>query len=94
MWVRGCCVSMPKKRENLVVQAVDSDILILDLESNQIHQLNSTAGFLWNVYNNVNTLDQLQGIYAAQYDVAPAVAEADVQNVIDQLLLSGLLIAD
>jgi len=85
---------MPKKRENLVVQAVDNEILILDLESNQIHQLNSSAGFLWSVYNGASTLDRLQAIYAAHYDVAPAAAEADVRNVIDQLLSIGLLIPD
>lgn len=85
-------MSMPKKRENLVVQAVDNEILILDLESNQIHQLNSSAGFLWNAYNDASRLERLQSIYAARYDVASATAEADVRNVIDQLLSIGLLI--
>ena len=87
-------MSMPKKRENLVVQAVDNEVLILDLESNQIHQLNSSAGFLWNVYNDASTLERLQSIYAAHYDVASATAEADVRNVLDQLLSIGLLIPD
>ena len=36
-----------KQRENLTVQAVEDEILILDLESNQIHQLNSSASFIW-----------------------------------------------
>jgi len=87
-------VSMLKKRENLVVQAVDREILILDLENRQIHQLNSSAGFLWNVYDDANSLEQVQSIYAAHYGVGSATAEADVRNIIDRLVSIGLLISD
>lgn len=80
-----------KQRENLTVQTVDDEILILDLESNQIHQLNSSASFVWALCDGALSLEQLAEIYAEHYEIAPEAARADVKQVTAQLCEMGLL---
>jgi hypothetical protein len=80
-----------KQRGNLTVQAVDDEILILDLESNQIHQLNSSASLVWSLCDEAVSLDQLAEWYAEHYEVDSVVAMRDVRNVIDQLSAMGLV---
>ena len=80
-----------RQRENLTVQAVDDEILILDLESNQIHQLNASAGFIWQLCDGDMSVDQLSEIYAEHYEVEADVARADVKLVTEQLCGMGLL---
>lgn len=85
------CLMRYKQRENLTVQAVDEEILILDLESNQIHQLNSSASFIWGLCDGDVSVDQLTEIYAEHYEVEPETARADVKQVTEQLCEIGLL---
>jgi hypothetical protein len=80
-----------KQRENLTVQTVDDEILILDLESNQIHQLNTSASFIWSLCDGEVSMEQLAEIYAEHYEVEAETAKADVQQVTDQLCEMGLL---
>lgn len=80
-----------KQRENLTVQAVDDEILILDLESNQIHQLNSSASFIWRLCDGETSIDQLANIFSDHFEVEPDTAQTDVKNVTAQLCEMGLL---
>lgn len=80
-----------KQRERLTVQAVDEEILILDLESNQIHQLNPSASFIWGLCDGDVSIDQLAEIYAEHFEVEPETARADVKQVTNQLCEMGLL---
>lgn len=80
-----------KQRESLTVQAVDDEILILDLESNQIHQLNSSASFIWELCEGGITADQLAEKYAAHYEIGSDAAMTDVKQVTEQLCDMGLL---
>lgn len=80
-----------KQRENLTVQAVDDEILILDLESSQIHQLNSSASFIWGLCDGEVSLDRLAEIYSEHYEVEPDTARTDVKHVTAQLCEMGLL---
>lgn len=80
-----------KQRENLTVQAVDDETLILDLDSSQIHQLNSSASFIWSLCGEAVSIEQLAQIYAEHFEVEAAIAARDVKNVIDQLGVMGLV---
>jgi len=80
-----------KQRENLTVQAVDEEILILDLESNQIHQLNASASFIWWMCDGDLAIDQLTAMYAEHFEIEADTAQADVKLVTEQLYEMGLL---
>jgi hypothetical protein len=79
------------QRNNLTVQSVDDEALILDIDGNQIHQLNATASFIWDVCANFVSIDQITERVVERYAVEPTKAKADVEEVIKQLLAIGLL---
>ncbi|MBK9132593.1 MAG: PqqD family protein [Gammaproteobacteria bacterium] len=83
-----------RKRENLTVQSVDEETLILDLDSNHIHQLNPTASFIWELCDGNMSVDRLAELFAENYGIDGASARTDVENVIRQLLDLGLIKTD
>ncbi|MCC6209182.1 MAG: PqqD family protein [Gammaproteobacteria bacterium] len=83
-----------RKRENLTVQSVDEETLILDLDSNHIHQLNPTASFIWELCGGGISVDRLTELFAENYDIDGKTARVDVENVVRQLLDLGLIKTD
>jgi hypothetical protein len=80
-----------RRRENLTVQSVDDELLILDLISNQIHQLNPSASFIWNLCDGTVSTDRMTELYAEHYGIEQGTADSDVRNVTGQLCSVGLL---
>lgn len=83
-----------RKRENLTVQSVDEETLILDLDSNHIHQLNPTASFIWELCDGTMSVERLAEVFAGNYEIDIETARVDVGNVIEQLLELGLIRTD
>lgn len=83
-----------RKRENLTVQSVDEETLILDLDSNHIHQLNPTASFIWKLCDGTMSVERLAELFAEHYEIDAETARVDVGNVIEQLLGLGLIRTD
>lgn len=83
-----------RKRENLTVQSVDEETLILDLDSNHIHQLNPTASFIWELCDGKMSVDRLTELFAENYEIDVETARVDVRNVVKQLLDLGLIKTD
>jgi hypothetical protein len=81
------------QRDNLTVQSVDDETLILDIDGNQIHQLNSTASFIWESCANTISIEQLTELIVERYGVEAATAKTDVEGVIRQLSAMGLIIS-
>ena len=74
-----------KRREGLTVQSIDDELLILDLEGHHIHQLNATAGFIWEKIDEADSLEHLIEMFSSQYDVGMGTAKSDVEKVLNQL---------
>jgi hypothetical protein len=80
-----------RRRDNLTTQPVDEETLILDLESNNIHQLNPTASFIWNQCDGAASMDQVVKMFAANYGIDVEIAQSDVRRIIEQLSELGLI---
>lgn len=80
-----------KKRENITVQAVEDETLLLDLASNNIHQLNTSASFIWQNCDGNNTEADLEKLLLNQYEIDAATAKQDTKNIINQLLEMRLI---
>jgi len=50
---RGSGDDPVKRRDGLILRKVQQDLLLLDTEFNQIHQLNETASFIWENWEQV-----------------------------------------
>ena len=80
-----------RQRKNLTIQSVDDETLILDLDSNNIHQLNSTASFVWEQCNGSVPVEEVVELFASHYGIDGETARVDVGRVIEVLSELGLI---
>lgn len=69
----------------ILVREVDGEILMLDTESNQIHQLNSTASLIWRNFKEGASASEIARRFAEQFDVDENIALADVEDILGKL---------
>ncbi len=81
-----------QKRKGLTIQSIDDETLILDLETDHIHQLNPTASFIWGMIDEAPSVVDLVEAYAAHFDIEIETARVDVLNMLDQLCDMGLIV--
>jgi hypothetical protein len=75
----------PKIRPNVTVQHVDDEILVLDLRSERIHQLNATAAWIFTQCNGKNSIESITRDFAEYFSLDPETAASDVASTIEQL---------
>ena len=81
----------PNIKPDLTVQHVGDESLVLDLRSEQIHQLNATATWILGQCNGQNSIDAIAADFAANFSVDPDTAARDVTATIEQLGQIGVL---
>lgn len=85
-------MNRPRKRaENLVVRDVADGVLLLDMESARIHQLNATAGFIWRHCDGAASPADIAALVAREYDVEEAAAANDVEAALSELRTLNLV---
>ena len=77
--------SLCRRVNGLMEREIDGEILLLDTESNQIHQLNKTASFIWRKCQEGASADEIARLVAEDFDVEEADARADVVRTLDSL---------
>ena len=87
--------SLRRRRVGVMVRDLDGDLLILDTEADQIHQLNQTASYIWRHLDEAPAPEQLAGLLAEAFDVEEQVALTDVLEALERfrglnLVLEGL----
>jgi hypothetical protein len=78
-------IPMRKRQETLMMREVDQEVLLLDLESDRIHQLNQTASFIWRLCDEVDSVEEIAARLAAEFEVEEDVAQKDVIETLDTL---------
>lgn len=74
------------------MREVDDGILLLDMEADQIHQLNETAGFIWRQCDGVALATEIAASLALEYGLEEEVAVRDVDMVLSKLRMLNLVI--
>jgi hypothetical protein len=81
------------KRDDLMARRVQDELLLLDMKSERIHQLNETASFIWDMWNQVPDTKEIARLLAQKFDVAEDIALSDVTGIVAKLreleLLAG-----
>ena len=80
-----------RREEYLAVREVDGEILVLDTLSNQIHQLNRTASFIWRMCEARAAPAAIVAAFAAEYAVDADTAQEDVMETLCRLRSLNLL---
>jgi hypothetical protein len=70
---------------------VDGEILLLDTETNLIHQLNRTASFIWRKCQEGASAGEIAESLAENFDVEEDKARADVERAIEQFAAMGII---
>lgn len=76
----------------VVVREVDGEILLLDTESDQIHQLNQTASFIWRSCDGTAPAEVIAARLAKKFDVEEDIAWRDVIETLGRLQALGLIV--
>jgi hypothetical protein len=75
-----------------MIRQVVGDILLLDNESGQVHQLNETAGFIWRTCEDVPSVDGIAELLAKEFDVRHDIALKDVAETLSKLRALNLVV--
>jgi len=84
----------PRRRTDVTRQTINGEAVILDRESQQIHQLNESGSFIWDQCDGKTPVSEIIRCVTEQFDVEHDVAAADVNRVVEEFRNVGLLIVD
>ena len=75
-----------KQRDDIITREIDDEILLMDNQTMQVHQLNRTAGYVWSRCNGSISENEIIEQVVRDFDVEDHVAKQQVKEVIAQLL--------
>lgn len=75
----------------LNIRTIDDEVVVVDKDSGDVHQLNPTASFIWQLCDGKTTRDAIITSVVDHYGITYTVAEKDVDLVIDDLKNLNLL---
>ena len=81
----------PKRRSDVSARAVQEELVVLDRAGNQIHQLNSTATFIWQRCDGRQTVQAIADEVAVTFAVDPETAREAVITSVRRFAELGLL---
>jgi methyltransferase-like protein len=84
-------MKLPKRRADFEERTVEGEMVVMDQESEQIHQLNQTASFIWQLCDGEHDRQQIAEELAATFEIDSDTAEQDVSVTLRKLEELGLL---
>lgn len=81
----------PRQRTDITAREVDGDFLILDRKHNELHQLNSTASYVWQRCDGKTSVSEIAQAMVQEFGAEPAGVEKDVAALIAQFTALHLL---
>lgn len=84
----------PKRRTDVTTRDINGEILILDRKNEDVHQLNSSASYVWQNCDGQVSVRDIAVAMAKDFSIDFEVAEKDVNELIGKLRALGLLESD
>ena len=69
----------------VTVRQVGEELLLLNRDTHRIHQLNTTASFIWRCCEKMTSVDEIARLIAARYAVDEHIALRDVVETLSRL---------
>ena len=73
-----------RPRPDLAIENADGEFIILDKAAGRVHQLNSSASFVWNGLCDGLATDKIALKLSEAFDVEPEIALSDVEAILAQ----------
>ncbi len=80
-----------RRGDSIMIREIGEEIVVLDVESNQVHQLNPTASFIWRQCGQGLGSDDIAARLAEAFDIDVETARRDTQALLASLASLGLL---
>ena len=78
-------------QDGVIARWSGEELLLLDTIADRIHQLNSTAGFIWDKLENGDSDEDIVQMFCDQFDVSADQARTDVATTLRQFHEQGLI---
>jgi hypothetical protein len=80
-----------KKRTGLNSREVDTETVIIDRETGEVHQLNATASYIWDSLDGETAIQVICESFAKDFNIPGDQSEKDVAEVIKQFKSLNLI---
>lgn len=87
-------VRRPRRRDDLVTEDLDGELVILDPRDLALHVLDRPATMLWQVSDGTATVPEIAADVAEVFDLPAAQALADVSDFVARMDRCGLFTED
>lgn len=90
--------SIYKPSEDVVARDIQGELIIVPITSgigdleDEIFTLNETGRAIWEKLDGKNSLKEITGLIAQDFDAAPQEIETDVLGLTEELLKRGMLV--
>jgi hypothetical protein len=84
-------ISLRRRLDKVLVQDLEGEVLVLDRETDQIHQLNQTATFIWRHVEEAPSEERIAELLAEAFEVEKQVAVRDVYGTLNQFRALNLV---
>lgn len=85
--------AMPQVRDDLATSDIDGELVVLDEQNGNVHQLNRTATVVFECCDGSTRISDIRQRLVDEFDVSPDVARHDVLSLLrllrEQHLLTG-----
>ena len=81
-----------KLRSDLGTEDVDGELIVLDKTAGKVHQLNSSASFVWNCLSDGLAIEDIALIISEECGIEPETALTDVRAVLAQFEALALVV--
>jgi hypothetical protein len=85
-------IGLHRRLKAVLAREVEDGMLLLDTESDRIHQLNQTASFIWKTCDEAASSEEIAALLAKQFDIDEAVAARDVIEMLSKLRSLNLIV--
>jgi hypothetical protein len=79
------------RRTDLLVRAINGEIVVLDKGAKKIHHLNATASLIWHCCDGKNSADTIAATVAERFNCPVQAVIDDVRGALRQLEVLGLI---
>lgn len=81
-----------RRRDGILAREVDRELVLLDTDSNHVHQLNETASFVWRQVEEAGSVEAISALLAESYTADPAKLADDVTQILSRFVELGLIV--
>jgi hypothetical protein len=81
---RSAGASLTRHKNCLLIREVDGEILALDPERDQVHQLNASASLIWRHYQSGAEVDEIAGRLVMEFELDEERAKNDVRSALEE----------